>query len=334
MNINRRHFITTAVVGVGSTTGCMSRLTGGDNNKQPLTTDGTNNPWSRDVIIVKVTNTTDSPRNFNEMARQAINHWNKNMSELDFSGQFKLQTSDKQSNIEIKIVESVDSCGQENNPDAVGCAPHYSESGSATDTTTTVKIESGYKRDATKKIIKHEIGHTLGLKHNDADEWEVMEAEATTPEVTQPPATEKENPWEKDTIKVYYSDNGTGELDSQITVDQLDSAISYYNTEADILPDDVELKTTTNKKEAEIIIGFSNSIDGASVGDWSGYDPDKDGNLESYTNAKVIINTKTNREKYGWHAGFWIGQTFGVSSPDGLPDPFDDPQNEDRIDWS
>lgn len=344
MNKNRREVLlvggATAIAGIS---GCIRTSApdesgddgssgGGDGSGGGLFGGNAANPWGTSPITVGITNKTKSPRNFNQMAQSALEYWNENISAVGFEGEFEV-VSDDQTNIEIKIVESVDSCGTESNSEAVGCAPYYTSEGDANGETTTVKIESGYQDEATEKIIQHEIGHTLGLKHEDASEWPVMEAKTTVPQVTQPSVYEKDNPWDKQTISVYYDLQNIQGSNEDLVISELDRAIDYYNTEASLLPNEATLERTKTPDEAQIAITFDSGIDGVSVADWSGYDSDRDGTLESYTEATIAISPNADPNTYGWHAAFWMGQTFGIRSPDELPDPFNSPESADRVNW-
>jgi hypothetical protein len=343
MDKNRRDILLiSGVTTVAGLSGCLRTSTPTENGDNGDGGDGANggglfggnvaNPWGTSPITVKTTNETKSPRNFNRMVSSAIRYWNKNISEVGFEGEFKI-TSDDQAHMEVKIVESIDSCGTESNSEAVGCAPYYSSKGDAEGERTTVKIESGYQDDATEKIIRHEIGHTLGLKHEDASKWPVMKAKTTVPKVTQPTVYEKDNPWETQTISVYYDLQNIQASKKDKAVSEFNRAIEYYNTESSLLPNDVTVKREQNPNKSQIIITFDSKIDGVSVADWSGYDSDGDKTLESYTEATIAINPNADPNTYGWHVGFWMGQTFGIRSPDGLPDPFNSPESADRVDW-
>jgi hypothetical protein len=338
MSPTRRKLLTTAGVIIPSVSGCIQTSPpddsdGGDkNNDDPLLSGGEKNPWNTDLISIEVVNETKSPRNFVNMVKEAINHWNSNMSELGLEGKLTTENTGN-TNINIVITDDIESCGTEKDTDTIGCAPHYSSAGDAEGETTEVEIEAGYNRNTTVNIIQHEIGHTLGLKHSDKNEWPIMSPKETVAEVNQSTVYEKDNPWEKKEIKIYYQ-GSNGALNDAGFILQFDEAINFYKSETNYLPDDVTVSNTQQKGEAEIVVNVTSNISGQSTANWKGHDPDKDGKLESYTEGEIKINKNIDSNTSGWHLGYWLGMAFAPRSPSELPEPFQDPNTTNKSNWN
>ncbi|WP_394325751.1 zinc-dependent metalloprotease family protein [Halolamina pelagica] len=90
----------------------------------------------------------------------------------------------------------------------VGCAPVYEYVGAADDDKTEIEIEDGYTNESTITTIEHELGHTLGLDHDDADRLELMNATSVINETSITDATEREWPWKQTNFTVYVKAGG------------------------------------------------------------------------------------------------------------------------------
>jgi hypothetical protein len=292
------------------------------------------NPWGESQITVAVVDETNTNREFTPLIEQGVGYWNDNLSRLDYEGQFTV-TNTSDPDVRVRIVEEIDTCGVHDHTDAVGCAEVNNGVWSA-DRPTEVRIQRGYADESTKNIVAHEIGHTLGLRHEDAGEWAVMVPErdrATTP---QPNATVQANPWASNTISVFYaSRTNVSQSEQNKTEAAFDTALEYYSEGADgFVPDDVEIRRTTDREEADIEIAISESVAGGNAtATWRGIDEDKDDELETHTHATVLIESSVPPDQRGWYAGYMIGTTFGINDRSDLPPPFRDPDTANKSAW-
>lgn len=291
----------------------------------------TPNPWGEEIIRVVVLNNADPDRNYTKFASSAISYWNSNISKLGYKGEFKIVSNDSDDvDVRINIVNNIDECGVEDGDEFVGCAD-YIKKGEFVTTPTNVRIEAGYSDKATRDTTIHELGHTLGLKHSDSEEWDIMEAKGVKTTEPKPNATERDNAWGKEMIYVDYELSNLEQEKREVAEDEIKSAARYYTNGADgSIPKDVVVEIVDSKEKSDIQVTVVDDLKTGSTAKWRGVDPDGDGSMERYTSADIKIDSNTQVRHYGWHVGYWIGQTFGAKSKSDLPDPFNGDDTKER----
>ena len=342
------------------------------------------NPWLEETIHVQVIDQTSSERAVRPLVNEGIRYWNRNMSRLGYEGQFQLVEKGSETptpDVIVYFVRDIGECGVEKSKKYVGCATLNNGTGSA-DSPTKIRIEDSYSDSSTETTITHEFGHTLGLRHTDANNWSIMKAGRAHETVPVPNATAKANPWEREKINVYYnlsalqedesdaenvpnitieigpaaelkvgnesveineSDEGdtiavgddeakTGDEEAESesvnrtarAIEEFNSTLDYYSGRTHLfIPRDIEFHRVHERSEAQIELRVVEEVDGGvSSATWRGVDPDGDGALEIHTNAVIKLDKSLVTDVYAWHAGYWIGMTFGVEDQRDLPDPF------------
>jgi hypothetical protein len=332
--VNRRYLavgaaVLVAVVLIGVGTGG----TGG----QQLSAAGNDppaNPWESNTVTVTVVDETTLDRGWEPIVTDALSYWNQNMTVLGYDGQFRY-TENPDADVTIRVVDDVSECGGVVDP--LGCAPVYTDVGAAVDGDSNderdIEIAGNLRDDVTTALIKHELGHTLGVNHVDQTRWSVMRPRFATPQYDAPNATEVPNPWDKTALSVYYS-RTNGELTDR-RIRNLETARSYYDAgAADFLPANVSIERTTDPDSADIKIRIVKNVDsGMSRWEYQGYDPDDDGALEDYISGTVYIEQSASPRLVIWHAGHGIGQLFGIANESELPPPFDESKEFDPTAW-
>ena len=291
------------------------------------------NPWEAENITVQVVEQPGS-RNYVPLVRSSIDYWNDNMSAVGWEGQFVYDSGVQNPDVPIRIVEEVGQCGETQYDDTIGCAPIYNQTGEAVaDDDDFIEVQTSLNDSSTVDVTIHELGHTLGLTHDDAANWSIMRERIAVAEVQQPNATERSNPFEKETIEVYYNDTADG-LNDYI-IGELDNVWSYYNDgESEIVPSDLTFRRTENESTAEIEIRFVDGLDrGVSTATWRGYDPDADGGFETYATATVIIDEEVNQDNVAWHTGRWTTYLFSSQEEGALPDELTTRDADTRRRW-
>ena len=278
------------------------------------------NPWESQTITVSVMDKPDD-RNYAPMINESLGYWNGEMAGLGWEGRFVYKSNTSDPDVPVQIVPEVRSCYDDLDENTIGCAPIYNQTGAALDRgTQPVQLQSKLNDTSTVRIANHEFGHTLGLTHDDSAEYPIMNASIETAVVDQPNVTERANPFEDNTIDVYYNDTANG-LNDYI-LGEFDQVWQYYNNgESEIVPSNVTFRRTENESTADIELRIVENLDGGvSTVQWRGYDPDADGAFETYATATVIIDEEVNQDNMAWHTGSWTTYLFSSQEEGALPE--------------
>lgn len=286
------------------------------------------NAWEADPITVNVNSPAASRSDNEAMVREALDYWENQTTGQDLNYTID---DDPNAHVTISFVSEVGYCGSEAGH-TIGCAD-LNEHGETVEGRSYVQVERGYNRTSTVTILKHELGHTLGYDHSDDDIYPMMSETMAVTYVEQPDALDRESPWLVDELLIYVDDSDVANHEKDDYNEQVDHAIEWYETDEDSnLHSGTELTTTDNESAAHIVIDLNEDGDFNSTGRPWGVDNDEDPDLEYYTKARLTI-TGVEEDNVGWHVGHWFAIVFGAESQDELPEPFDDPENDDRDRW-
>lgn len=173
----RRTVLATCVLSVGSVAGCVD--SGGSSGEDPSTADEdapeddggddpettSVSPWGDDPIVVGLRQDAAARRGFADLVERALAYWEDNAGRYaGYQVTYEFRANAEDPDVRIRLVEEVEECG-EHTGDFSGCAPLVRDR--APDRTLDVRIVDGYGDEATLATIKHELGHTLGLNHDD-----------------------------------------------------------------------------------------------------------------------------------------------------------------------
>jgi hypothetical protein len=296
----------------------------------------TQNPWEADNITIQIVDQPDQ-RDYAPLINESIEYWNENISALGWEGQFVYDSTTENPDVPVRIVDQVDQCGTEHTNstyELMGCAPVYNQTGEAIDRGfEPVRVVGGLNDSSTVDVSTHEFGHSLGLTHEDQDSWPVMNRTIGVASVQQPNATERANPFETETIRVYYNESENSLND--YTIGELDDVWDYFNSgESEIVPSNVTFERTDNESSANIELQIVDEADaGVSIANWYGYDPDADGAAETYDIATIQVQADVNQDHVAWHVGSWTTFLFSTQEEGALPDELTSRDPDTRGRW-
>jgi hypothetical protein len=266
------------------------------------------NPWNVATIRVEIENQND--RNYEPAVRDAIDYWEEHAAQHtewhDVAFEIVPQSAESDVTIRFGTIERRDAVGNE----TVGCAPYPGSDGFQTDPV--VEISTGYTNRSTVTILKHEVGHTLGVEHTQQPAFMTPEIELAT--LPQRDAVDKPNPWEQDTLRVYVDDSDVPEPVKPTVATQISHVFRYYNAGGEgATPDDVELVRTDTRRDADIVVEAvrNGDIDERRYADgiYYGVNLDEDQPIERVENGTVHVAYDVEGETgyIGYATGYWIG---------------------------
>jgi len=290
-------------------------------------------PWPGSPTVVAINDTTTDERNLTVPVANAIAYWNENDDRYGtYTAEFVLRPDAEDPDVLVEFVGRIDECGHVTKEETVGCAPILSNR-SLAERPTTVRIETGYTDESTELIVEHEFGHVLGLNHGDEPASLMTGYADRLDRLPMANVSERRYTWKKADLALYVDHESLP--GSRETIDrQIGHAIAYYESGADGgVPDNITLTRIDDREAADVVI-TGGDIDGASTSRLNGVSPDADPALEYYTNQTIVVSRDTDPETLGWHVGFWLGDSLlAPDSWEELPEPFDDPDTDDRRDW-
>jgi hypothetical protein len=292
---------------------------------RPPTATPSANPWGDEPIVVAVRNEGTRDRDFAALVREATASWEEGSQYLGFEVEYEVRPDAEDPDLVVAFADGVPDCG--NVSDAAGCAPLLTDPRQV-DRPETAWVKTGLSDESTVLVTEHELGHTLGLTHDDPPR-DVMQARSVLYTEPQPNATERAFPWADADFTVRV--DAVNASDPAGAQSQVDHALTYYEDDPPGMPTNLTFERTD--ADAELLIRFGPTTDcrassGSCIGTY-GTDPDGDGAIETYTRVELTL-VGLDTEAVGWHVGYWLAHAFGAEADAEKPPPFRDATGRER----
>jgi hypothetical protein len=286
------------------------------------------NPWGTETIVVAVSDAADTGREWTPLVREATEYWEANAEHFaGYAVDYEVRPDASNPDLIVEFVDEVPEC--DGATDAAGCAPLI-EDRRQIDRPETVSVKTGFSDESTVLVTEHELGHTLGLTHEDAPA-DVMASRSVLYTEPQPNATERAFPWDDANFTVYV--DVANATDSEGARQQVEHALDYYEDGPDGMPTNLSFTTVEDPDEADIVVRSVEESpcdpDAASCGATAGTDPDGDGEIETYARLRISL-VDLDTDAVAWHVGYWMAFGFGAEEDSEKPPPFRDASHEER----
>ena len=286
------------------------------------------NPWGTEPIVVAVSDAANTGREWTPLVEEAAAYWERRAEHYaGFPVDYEVRPDATDPDLIVEFVDEVPEC--DGSSDAAGCAPLI-EDRRQIDRPETVSVKTGFSDESTVLVTEHELGHTLGLTHEDAPA-DVMASRSVLYTEPQPNATERAFPWEDANFSVYV--DVANASDSEGARQQVEHALAYYEDGPEGMPTNLSFTRVDDPEEADVVVrSVETSPCGegaASCGATAGPDPDGDGEIETYSRLEISL-VDLDTDAVAWHVGYWLAHGFGAEDDAEKPSPFRDASYEER----
>ena len=296
------------------------------------------NHWGEPVLAVSY-EAPDDGRDYGPLLERALRYWSEHGERYaGYDVVLRRAAPGERADVRVRFVETVGDCGAYGGEDAAGCAPVI-DGDARVDRPVDVEVRAGLSDESTVRVLKHELGHTLGLTHD--DDPAVMRSRIGITTLPRPNATERAVPWRGDDLVVYTDLEGAPADDRDAVERQVGAALHYYMDGAGgTVPSNVTFYRGDSPEDADVVVTYAGAdaedcrATSGSCGTVTGEDLDGDGALEYHDRLEVVL-VDLEPAAVGWHVGRWLGAGFGHDEEGDYPDPLRRSADYDdrRSDW-
>lgn len=282
----------------------------------PAAGEGAANPWRAETVRVAVSNDA-SDRAFRPLVARALRYWESAAPErAGYDVRYELVEGDADADVRVRIVDQIDVCGGARSERTAGCADYVPPGGRAP-SPTNVRIEAGYNDSATVSLLKHELGHTLGVTHADADALPFMNATTKLGTLPRPNVSDRDYHWRKSTLAVHVDYGAVGTDRHAAVVEEL---LDRYESSAAV-PPEFAFETAANASAADVAVRFDGSLPDDSDATYHFVDPDYDGAPEHYTRYEIAFGD-VSPARAGDLLGWYLALALYADGPSEIPDRY------------
>lgn len=282
------------------------------------------NPWHADPITVAVRVEADTDRRFAGPVNESLAYWNENIERTAYQGRFRLVGDAESADVVVRFVREVTDCGTESGTTLLGCAPRYDAVGQATRYgATTVRVDADLNETTLTRTLTHELGHTLGLDHGDAERFPFMAAQGPATTVPRPDFRNRSYFWAADNTALSVHVD-LSEVPDALRDDRradVEAVLETYER-SDRLPDGFAFERTDNRTNADVVIEFGAEGPTDRPVDLRRYgrDTDADGRLEYLVRAEFAVAVDgEDPERY---LGYYVAYALFADDSEDVPEPY------------
>lgn len=132
---------------------------------EPPTDDIVDNPYGKSTLAVGIKYETRAEHDRFDEVEEATSYWEENAEQfVGYSIEYEVRSDIDNPDVSIVFRDTISSCGSDDGPRLIGCAPIIHE---VAPDTVVVLIDVDLAYYDMVSTITHELGHTLGLDHQD-----------------------------------------------------------------------------------------------------------------------------------------------------------------------